>query len=188
MVILLKQLETVRWQFDNVPRSDGRFLKQLIIKTKRKNALEIGSANGYSAIWIGSGIRANNGRLHTIEIRPPLAKQCRENIRLAGLEAFVNCIEGDAIKKVEELPGNFDFLFLDLGPVDMLPILHAAEAKLTDDAIIMLHNLSFEYSYKRLLKYAILKRWAIDKHQEDNGKGFFVVAKEHYLIRMLSMD
>jgi predicted O-methyltransferase YrrM len=177
---ILKQLEESGRQFDNVPRSDGRFLEAFVLKTKRKNALEIGSANGYSAIWIGRGMRENRGRLHTIENSPSRARQCRENIRLASLEATVNCIEGEAMDKVKEITENVDFLFLDMGPVDMLSIVQAVEAKLTDDAIIALHNIHFEQSYARLFEYATSRGWTVEKHQpgDDGGYGFFIVSKK----------
>lgn len=176
---LLDQLEDTRWQFDNVPRPDGQYLKELMIKTKRKCALEIGSANGYSAIWIGLGMKVNKGQLYTIEINPSLAKQCQDNIQLAGLSKTVSCIEGSVIENVPKLAVDFDFLFLDLGPVDMLPVLKVAEEKLTDYAIIALHNISFEYSYQRLLQYVASKGWTVERigSNDSMGYGFFIVTK-----------
>ncbi|HET7618493.1 MAG TPA: hypothetical protein VFK20_08285, partial [Vicinamibacterales bacterium] len=40
-----------------VSEEDGRFLRLLVASTGRKHALEIGGASGYSAIWMGQGLR-----------------------------------------------------------------------------------------------------------------------------------
>ncbi len=49
---------------------DGRFLRVLVTSSGTKRALEIGGASGYSAIWMGMGLRETGGRLVTIEYDP----------------------------------------------------------------------------------------------------------------------
>src|SRR3954463_16090344 len=44
-----------------VSEEDGRFLRLMIASSGAKHALEIGGASGYSAIWIGIGLRENRG-------------------------------------------------------------------------------------------------------------------------------
>ena len=53
-----------------VSEEDGRFLRLLVASSGSKRALEIGAASGYSAIWIGLGLRETGGRLVTIEYDP----------------------------------------------------------------------------------------------------------------------
>ncbi len=65
----------------SVAEEDGRFLRMLVASTGRKRALEIGSAFGYSAIWIGLGLRDTGGKLVTIEIDPARAKERRTTSR-----------------------------------------------------------------------------------------------------------
>jgi predicted O-methyltransferase YrrM len=45
-----------------VSEEDGRFLRLMIATKKSQRALEIGGASGYSAIWIGMGLRETGGR------------------------------------------------------------------------------------------------------------------------------
>ena len=59
---------------------------------RRKRALEIGAASGYSAIWIGMGLRQTGGRLVTIEYDAARARKAAENIRRAGLADIVQVI------------------------------------------------------------------------------------------------
>ena len=58
-----------------VSEEDGRFLRVLVGATKARQVLEIGAASGYSAIWIGMGLRQTGGKLVTIEYDPERAKQ-----------------------------------------------------------------------------------------------------------------
>ena len=44
-----------------VSEEDGHFLRVLVATSKTKRALEIGGASGYSAIWIGMGLRETGG-------------------------------------------------------------------------------------------------------------------------------
>ena len=55
-----------------------------------QRALEIGAAQGYSAIWIGLALRDTGGHLTTIELDPGRAKMAADNVRRAGLADVVN--------------------------------------------------------------------------------------------------
>src|SRR5690606_40673365 len=55
------------WRDLNVPEVDGRTLRDLIVKNGFKNALEIGTSTGHSAIWIAWGLSKTGGKLTTIE-------------------------------------------------------------------------------------------------------------------------
>ena len=73
-----------------VSEEDGRFLRVLVATSKAKRALEIGGASGYSAIWIGLGLRETGGTLVTIEYDPVRAKELAENVKRAGLADIVH--------------------------------------------------------------------------------------------------
>ena len=96
-----------------VSEEDGRFLRVLIASTGAKQVLEIGAASGYSAIWMGLGLRQTGGHLTTIEYDAVRAKEADANIRRAGLADVVTVISGDAFKEVPKLQGTFDLVFLD---------------------------------------------------------------------------
>ena len=51
-----------------------------LASTNAKQVLEIGAASGYSAIWIGMGLRQTGGRLVTIEYDPVRAKEAAANV------------------------------------------------------------------------------------------------------------
>jgi predicted O-methyltransferase YrrM len=144
-------MEQFRQKFHNVPRSDGAHLRWLVVATKRKRALEIGTANGYSALWLGLGLEATKGRLTTLEIEPPIVKEAQANLKRAGmLDQVVSVVEGDALKVVPTLKERYDFAFIDIGP-RALPFFQAVEPKLTDDAIVAIHRPPVEGALRDLL-------------------------------------
>ena len=173
---LLPSMEESSWTYANVPREDGKLLRSLVEQTNRRAALEVGSANGYSAIWIGLGLEKTGGCLVTIEIDKRKASLCREHVKKAGLETVVECVTGDALEVMPKLNGQFDFLFVDPGPMDVLPFVKAAESRLAEAHIIALHNLGFAQSYRNILNYAKSKHWTIKEVSPKNGYGFFLIS------------
>jgi predicted O-methyltransferase YrrM len=77
-----------------VSEEDGRFLRLMVASKKVQHALEIGGASGYSAIWIGMGLRDTGGRLVTIEYDPVRAKELADNVKRAGLSDIVQVVAG----------------------------------------------------------------------------------------------
>jgi predicted O-methyltransferase YrrM len=75
--------------------------------------LEIGGSRGYSTIWLGGGARYLGGRVVSIERDPEAARRWRENVAEAGLEDWVELIEGDALDVLHEVQDVFDVVFID---------------------------------------------------------------------------
>ena len=101
------------WKDMNVPESDGKILYNLIVQNKYKNALEIGTSTGRSAIWIAWALSKTGGKLITIEINERRHREALENFKNAGLSDFVDARLADAHELVKELNGPFDFVFCD---------------------------------------------------------------------------
>jgi hypothetical protein len=75
---------------DGVTPSDGRMLYDLVLRNSYRSALDLGTARGCAALWIGMAMEKTGGKLITIEIDPKAAAEARENFRRAGL-AHVAC-------------------------------------------------------------------------------------------------
>jgi caffeoyl-CoA O-methyltransferase len=123
-----------------VSEEDGRFLRFLIVSTGARSALEIGGANGYSAIWIGLGLRETGGRLVSIEYDPVRARDEEANIRAAGLSDVVRVVPGDAFAAIPRVPGSFDFVFLDAWKRDYQRFFNLAFPRLDAGGIFVAHN------------------------------------------------
>ena len=123
-----------------VSEEDGRFLRLMIATRGAKRALEIGGASGYSAIWIGQGLRATGGRLVTIEYDEARAKELVDNIRRAGLADIVQVVAGDAFEQIPRLPGTFDFVFLDAWKKDYKKFFDTVYPRLDTHGLFLAHN------------------------------------------------
>ena len=123
-----------------VSHEDGRFLRVLTATSGAKRVLEIGGASGYSAIWIGLGLRATGGRLVTIEYDATRAKELAENIRKAGLADIVTVISGDAFKEVPKLTGTFDLVFLDAWKKDYKGFFDMMFPRIDKGGMFVAHN------------------------------------------------
>jgi predicted O-methyltransferase YrrM len=123
-----------------VSEEDGRFLRVLVASAGVQRALEIGGASGYSAIWIGLGLRETGGRLVTIEYDPGRARELEENIRRAGLEDVVTVLAGDAFERVPALEGTFDFVFLDAWKRDYQRFFDLIYPRLDGGGLFVGHN------------------------------------------------
>jgi len=123
-----------------VSEEDGRFLRLLIAATKRKRALEIGGASGYSAIWMGQAMRETGGKLVTIEYDAARARELAANIQRAGLTDVVQVVSGDAFAQIPKLPGTFDFVFLDAWKKDYKRFLDLVYPRLDKGGLFTAHN------------------------------------------------
>lgn len=123
-----------------VSDEDGRFLRVLTATTGAKRVLEIGGASGYSAIWIGLGLRATGGRLVTIEYDRTRAKELAENVRRAGLSDIVQVVPGDAFKEVPKLQGTFDLVFLDAWKKDYKSFFEMVFPRIDKGGLFVAHN------------------------------------------------
>jgi predicted O-methyltransferase YrrM len=137
---LLAQIKAADTDLLAVSEEDGRLLRVLAASSGAKHALEIGSAFGYSAIWIGLGLRETGGHLTTIEFDPSRAKQASENIRRAGLADLVTVVPGDGFKEIPRISGDFDFVFLDAWKKDYKRFLDLVFPRLTTRGLFLAHN------------------------------------------------
>ena len=124
----------------SVSEEDGRFMRVTVMSNGSKHALEIGSAFGYSAIWIGLGLRQTGGHLTTIEYDAARAKAAADNIRRAGLTDTVTVISGDAFKEIPKVAGTFDFVFLDAWKPDYKKFLDMVLPRLAPRGLFLAHN------------------------------------------------
>ena len=96
-----------------VAPATGRFLFSLVAPQTGCEVLEIGGSRGYSSIWLGAGVRYLGGRVVSVEKDPQAAERWRANVREAGLEAWMELMEGDALDILRELEDVFDIVFID---------------------------------------------------------------------------
>jgi predicted O-methyltransferase YrrM len=101
------------WRDMNVPRRDGQFLHDLIVKNGYTRALEIGTSTGHSSIWIAWALSKTGGKLITLEIDESRRREALQNFEKAGVADVIDSRLGDAHELVKTVEGPFDFVFSD---------------------------------------------------------------------------
>jgi predicted O-methyltransferase YrrM len=124
----------------NTTEGDAMMLRILVESSGAKRGVEVGSATGFGAINMGIAFERTGGHLHTLEIDPEMVRKCRANLRKVGLENTVTCIEGDALKTLPTLEGEFDFVFIDAVKRDYFKYLKLIEPKLKPGALVVGDN------------------------------------------------
>ena len=137
---LLKQIKAADKDQLAVSEEDGRFLRLLVVTKGAKRALEIGAANGYSAIWMGLGMRETGGKLVTIEYDKARATEAAANIKKAGLSDVVQVISGDAFAEIPKVPGTFDFVFCDAWKRDYQKFFTMVFPRMDKGGLFLGHN------------------------------------------------
>lgn len=125
----------------SVPMEDGRLLRLLTETMGAKNVVEIGTSNGYSALWLCLGLRTTGGKLTTFEIDPYRASLARENFKRAGVDKLVTLVEGDAHKEVTRLKEPIDILFIDADKQGYLDYLNKLLPLVRPGGLIVAHNM-----------------------------------------------
>jgi predicted O-methyltransferase YrrM len=111
--VLARILEAGR--ADGVPVVDpltGALLHALVLATGARRVLEIGTAIGYSTVWMAAALPAD-GVLVTLERDPARATTARGYAAEAGVGERVNVVVGDADRYLHKLAGPFDLVFQD---------------------------------------------------------------------------
>jgi len=139
---LLKRLEAyaAAHEVPIIGPHGGSFLYTIAKLTKPRHILEVGTAIGYSAIWLGRGTAEYSTRITTIEIDPEIAKIARANLKEAGLLERVEILVGDGLETCRRLSGPFDLLFIDAAKEQYRAILDVMLPKLSPGAVIMADN------------------------------------------------
>jgi caffeoyl-CoA O-methyltransferase len=129
-----------RWRDFNVPEADGKILYEIIVQNRYKRALELGTSTGHSAIWIAWALSKTGGKLITIEIDEGRYRQALANFKEAGLSEYIDARLADAHQLVDELPGPFDFIFIDADKDWYTNYAKALIPKLEPGGCITAHN------------------------------------------------
>jgi predicted O-methyltransferase YrrM len=121
----------------------GVLLRVLALSVGATRILEIGTAIGYSGIWLAGALPAG-GTLFTMEMDPERAREARENFARAGLTDRVNVIVGDAQRMVAKVAGPFDLIFQDGAKSLYTPLLDRLVSLLRPGGLLVTDNVLWD--------------------------------------------
>lgn len=138
---VLRRLDETRWRYNNLHRVSAEALALLARIVQARRIVEVGTANGFSAIILGATVQDHGGRVVTIERNGELAHEATANIAAAGLGDVVTVMPGSAYKVLRTLPGPWDLAFLDATKREYVGYLDLVCPKLAPRALLTADNL-----------------------------------------------
>ena len=139
---VLQAMEKDSRRMRSVPMDDGRFLRILTESTGAKHVVEVGTSQGYSALWFCLALRRTGGKLTTYEIDPTRAEIAKGNFEKAGVSDIATVVLGDAHEKVTALKGPIDIVFLDADKSGYLDYLRKLLPKVRPGGLVIAHNIN----------------------------------------------
>ena len=138
----LKSLEKTQHDFWNISRTTAEFLYDYIVDAKVKNALEVGTSNGYSGIWLGKALQKTGGKLLTIEFYDKRIVLAQENFAKYGVYDVITIKQGKAEAILEHLPEDYkiDFAFIDANKKLYINFFHLIDPHLNVGGYIACDN------------------------------------------------
>ncbi|MGE0086175.1 MAG: O-methyltransferase [Desulfococcaceae bacterium] len=137
------EAEAVREEIPIVGPVVGQLLSLLVRVSRAKQVLEIGTATGYSSIWLAGACRETGGHLVTAEFSPELAARARANLSKAGLSDCADVWEGDALEMMKNTDAQFDMIFMDIDKEFYFPALSLCRNCLKSGGLMVADNTGF---------------------------------------------
>jgi len=121
----------------------GNFLNLLVHMGKAQAILEIGTAIGYSTIWLGRAAEKTGGHVTTIDMNKDRRVRALKYFERAGLGNHITALEGDARKILPTLDSRFDFVFIDAAKGEYLEYLNLIYPLIAPGGILVVDNVLF---------------------------------------------
>ena len=121
----------------------GALLRVLATAIGATRILEIGTAIGYSGIWLASALPPA-GMLITLELDEGRAREARENFVRAGVADRTTVLVGDATLKLAKVAGAFDLIFLDTDKQLYLTLLDRLVGLLRPGGLLVTDNVLWD--------------------------------------------
>lgn len=162
IISLLQDLEyeSISQGIPIVGRGKGTWLLGKVREIQPERILELGTANGYSGIILGS----EGAELTTIDINPEITKKARENFAKFNVNARI--VIGDAVQVVQKMmldennEETFDLIFIDFAKEGYMKVLENCIRLVKKGGLIVADNITFpgcQDYHKAVLKHPQLR-------------------------------
>ena len=121
----------------------GNFLNLLVEMSKAQRILEIGTAIGYSTIWLGRAVERTGGHVTTIDMNKDRLARALKYLERAGILNLITALEGDARKILPALDSTFDFVFIDAAKGEYLEYLNLIYSLIAPGGLLVVDNVLF---------------------------------------------
>ncbi len=127
---------------DEVPiirKETKEWIKTMLYIKKPMRVLEVGTAVGFSAIYMNQFL-PYGAHITTIEKWEPRIEQAKINFERANVTERITLLEGDAAEVLRTLEGEFDFIFMDAAKGQYIHFLPDVIRLLAKDGVLVSDN------------------------------------------------
>ena len=117
----------------------ARFLASLVMMTKAKRIFELGSAIGYSTVWLARAA-GPEAEVHYSDGSPANAERARSYFSRAGVTSRIHVHVGDALTALASVPGTFDIIFNDVDKDGYPAVLDAVPDRIKSGGLFITDN------------------------------------------------
>jgi caffeoyl-CoA O-methyltransferase len=104
-----------------------------------KRIFEMGSAIGYSTIWLARAA-GREAEVYYTDGDPANAARARGYFKRAGVENSIQIMTGDAVNLIDQVPGEFDLIFIDVDKHQYPEALRKAVPRLRSGGLLLTDN------------------------------------------------
>jgi len=117
----------------------GRVLYQMARLVKARRVFELGSAIGYSTLWLARAV-GPGGTVFYTDNDPANARRAEAYLRRAGVLDRVRILVGDALPLFDSSRGKFDLIFNDVSKTQYPEVLRLAVPRLRLGGLLITDN------------------------------------------------
>jgi len=117
----------------------GRLLFQLARLSRARRVFELGSAIGYSTLWLARGV-GSRGVVYYTDADAVNARRAEAYFRRAGVLGRVRIRVGEALEVLKQTRGQFDLIFNDIRKTQYPEVLRPALARLRVGGLFVADN------------------------------------------------
>ena len=142
---VLQEMETLARERDIpiIGPAVARIVCQLVRLAKAKTIFEMGSAIGYSTIWIARAAGEGSTVYYT-DSDPNNARQAERFVERAGVRDRVRILTGNALDLFDQTPGTFDIIFCDVNKEQYPQVFGKAVPRIRKGGLFLADNVLWQ--------------------------------------------
>jgi caffeoyl-CoA O-methyltransferase len=133
------EAEAARRDIPIIGPAVARVLAQLVMMNKSRRIFELGSAIGYSTIWLARAA-GPGAEIHYSDSSEENAREASGYFARAGVAAQIHVHIGDALTSLAQTSGEFDFIFNDVNKEGYPAVLEAVPPRLKSGGVFVTDN------------------------------------------------
>ncbi len=163
----------------------GHLLHLLAVASRARRIVELGTATGYSAMFLGSACRTIDGYLTTFETDPGMAVRAGQNIERAGLSKWVRVECQDALDGLRKISTPVDMIFMDIEKEDYAIALPLCGEKLRTNGLLVADNTGFKdaHTFNQMIfespVWEVVNLWTFLPGHSPVNDGLCIALKSH---------